>query len=36
MDVRKLEGSIVALITPFNEDGSVNFDQLERLLEFHV
>ena len=36
MDVRKLEGSIVALVTPFNEDGSVNFDQLERLLEFHV
>ena len=36
MDVRKLEGSIVALVTPFNEDGSVNFEQLERLLEFHV
>lgn len=36
MDVRKLEGSIVALVTPFNEDGSVNFDQLERLVEFHV
>ena len=36
MDVRKLEGSIVALVTPFDEDGSVNFDQLERLVEFHV
>ena len=36
MDVRKLEGSIVALVTPFNEDGSINFDQLERLVEFHV
>ena len=36
MDVRNLEGSIVALVTPFDEDGSVNFDQLERLLEFHV
>ena len=36
MDVRKLEGSIVALVTPFNEDGSVNFEQLERLVEFHV
>lgn len=36
MDVRKLEGSIVALVTPFNEDGSVNFDQLERLLEFQI
>ena len=36
MDVRTLEGSIVALVTPFNEDGSVNFDQLERLLEFQI
>ena len=36
MDVRKLEGSIVALVTPFNEDGTVNFSQLERLLEFQI
>ena len=36
MDVRKLEGSIVALVTPFNEDGSVNFGQLGDLIEFHV
>lgn len=36
MDVRKLEGSIVALVTPFDEDGSVNFAQLERLLEFQI
>ena len=36
MDVRKLEGSIVALVTPFDEDGSVNFGQLERLLEFQI
>ena len=36
MDVRKLEGSIVALVTPFNSDGSVDFDALGRLVEFHV
>lgn len=29
-------GSIVALITPFNEDGSVNFDKLEELVEWHI
>lgn len=31
-----IKGSIVALITPFNEDGSVNFDKLGELLEMHV
>ncbi len=30
-----LKGSIVALVTPFNADGSVNFDKLGELLEFH-
>ena len=29
-------GSGVALITPMNSDGSVNYDVLEQLLEFHV
>lgn len=32
----KLKGSIVALITPFYEDGSVNFEKLGELLEWHV
>ena len=32
----KLEGSIVALVTPFNNDGSVNFDKLGELIEFHI
>lgn len=36
MDVRKLEGSIVALVTPFAVDGSVDFDALGRLVDFHV
>ena len=31
-----IKGSIVALITPFHEDGSVDFDKLGELLEYHV
>ena len=31
-----VKGSIVALVTPFHEDGSVNFEKLGELLEFHV
>jgi 4-hydroxy-tetrahydrodipicolinate synthase len=31
-----LQGSIVALVTPFHEDGSINFDKLEELLEWHI
>lgn len=31
-----IKGSIVALITPFHEDGSVNFEKLGELLEYHV
>ena len=32
----KLQGSYVALITPFHEDGSVNFEKLEELIEFQI
>ena len=31
-----LKGSIVALVTPFNSDGSVNYDELGKLLEYHI
>lgn len=31
-----LKGSIVALVTPFNDDGSVNFPKLGELLEYHI
>lgn len=31
-----IKGSIVALVTPFKEDGSVSFDRLKELLEWHV
>ncbi len=30
------EGSGVALITPFHADGSVNYDKLKELVEFHI
>lgn len=36
MDISNLQGSIVALITPFNADGSVDYDSLEKLIEFHI
>lgn len=31
-----IRGSVVALITPFNEDGSVNFKRLRELIDWHV
>ncbi|MGI6752493.1 MAG: 4-hydroxy-tetrahydrodipicolinate synthase [Anaerovoracaceae bacterium] len=34
--MKRIEGSMVALITPFNEDGSINFDKLGELIEFHI
>ncbi|MBQ8152043.1 MAG: 4-hydroxy-tetrahydrodipicolinate synthase [Firmicutes bacterium] len=33
---RPFRGSMVALITPFNEDGSVNFNKLKELVDFHI
>lgn len=30
------KGSAVALITPFNEDGTVNYEKLGELVEFHI
>ena len=31
-----LKGSIVAIVTPFNEDGSVNYKELGNLIEYHI
>ena len=31
-----LTGSIVALITPMRADGSVNYEQLQALVEWHI
>ncbi len=36
MSKPKIEGSFVALITPFNEDGSIDFGAFETLLQFQV
>jgi len=36
MDIRNLKGSVVALITPFHADGSVNFEKLKELAQWHV
>ncbi len=31
-----ISGSLVALVTPFNNDNKVDYDSLQRLVEFHV
>ena len=36
MNMDNLTGSIVALVTPFKKDGSVDFAALERLIEFQL
>ena len=35
-NLKDLKGSIVALVTPFKEDGSVDFDEMARLIDFHL
>ena len=30
------KGSIVAIVTPFNQDGSIDFNSLEQLVEWHI
>ena len=32
----KLTGSIVALVTPFHEDGRINYEKLENLIDYHI
>lgn len=36
MDVRDTEGSIVALVTPFGENGQIDFPAIDRLVDFHI
>jgi len=36
MDIRNLKGSVVALVTPFHTDGTVNFDELRRLVNWQI
>ena len=35
-NLKDLKGSIVALVTPFKEDGSVDFDAMGKLIDFHL
>ena len=35
-NVRDLTGSIVALVTPFKDNGDVDFEALDRLVDFHL
>ena len=36
MKAEAIRGSIVALVTPFREDGSVDFESLGNLIDFHL
>lgn len=36
MDIRNLTGSVVALVTPFDAEGAVDFDRLGELIDFHL
>ena len=36
MNMNIFKGSMVAIATPMNEDGSLDFESLERLIEFHI
>ena len=35
-DLSEFKGSMVAIATPMNIDGSLDFNSLERLVEFHI
>ena len=34
--MKKITGSIVALVTPFNHDGSTDFVRLRELVDWHI
>lgn len=36
MDNKKLHGSIVALVTPFDENGAIDLPAFDRLIDFHL
>lgn len=36
MSIGQFRGSIVALVTPMNESGAIEFKALEKLVEFHI
>ena len=34
--MNQITGSIVALVTPFHEDGSVDYPTLRKLIDWHI
>lgn len=36
MNIKKLYGSIVALVTPFDENGAIDLSAFDRLIDFHL
>ena len=36
MTIQGLRGSVVALVTPFHADGSVNFEKIQELVNWHI
>jgi len=36
MESKRLEGSFVAIVTPFNRDGSIDFEGFRTLVDFHA
>ncbi|MBA4111454.1 MAG: 4-hydroxy-tetrahydrodipicolinate synthase, partial [Leptothrix sp. (in: Bacteria)] len=34
--MKSIFGSIVALITPLHDDGSVDYDSLRKLIDWHI
>ncbi len=34
--MKQITGSIVALVTPFHEDGSVDYPTLRKLIDWHI
>ncbi len=36
MTIYDLKGAIVAIVTPFYEDGTIDLDAFDKLIEFHI
>ena len=36
MESKRLQGSFVAIVTPFNHDGSIDFEGFRTLIDFHA
>ena len=34
--MQNIQGSIVALVTPMNPDGTIDFDSLKKLVDWHI